>query len=1136
MKKLYALVAATALAIGGISYAAAGGVAFQSNLTTPSDGDGSEWTHECAGLELPYTSTIATGSGADAYDKAWTVLNIGDDNKAWAPASLSGLGNGYCMMLGYNSSEKNDWLISPALHMEGGKEYIVSYGLSTKSDKENLSVYLSESLDPETIKTGDPVAIHLDFSLSNKIQSYQVPVTASRTGDYHLAFHAHSAANRWNIYVGDIKVMENIFAPAPVGSLTATPAQNPILEVTLSWTLPSTDVFGVEMGEDRIFEKLEIYRDEDERPIATLTDRSTTFTDNSEYGLISGKHTYRVIVYYSGAASPEAKTEPTAYVGPYGPLTIPADMAVTSDMVGAWVGAYGENHPSEGNTWTHLSSPDRWRYSSKSYSADDTYLFSPMAIIPEAGYYSIEVTANLGSSYDEVFVETYLADAQDMDANMTPVRIDWNLFKTVASTQKGMFYASAPGTYCIATRVHIPSESYSAMIHELRGIKIDRGRMIPATVSGLKATAASDESLEIIVSWTNPSQSTAGTDLTAGSWYAEVHRLNGTEYELLATLTDGESEYADNTIPAAGSYTYRVRTVAIGTEASLDDHPTAISTWAGPREVAVPYSVWLNHPDEATRYIWEGIDGNGDGKTWGFGYSDRMVCPQPAQDLSDRELPGYYSYQDYLLSPVFDLKPGYYEVTFQMYGRSASHGSYNYDMSMNVGLTPAGAFIAERPEIIGKTLVTNNLTSYSNKTVHFRVESAGKYQLVFAADEINYRTYSNSTELAIGKVDFAYKPVLPGVATDLSVEADSEGALSALLRWKNPVVSNIEGIEPDLTKAIITRDGQEVAIIDDGLVAGEMSEWEDDAVPSPGIHTYTVTVFTAEGSHSGAAPKIKSPWIGKGLEAPYAVAPGEYVDHAWEQHSPNMTTTQWGNSNCFDLTTSNGARYDKGSKDVDGYLITPKLEIAHTQGYKLTVEAWKTSMTDEEKANGYPVDILVGTEGTPDTWFKIGTVAVVNSTSSITAENAFYIKGDNTAATETSAYDEEEPSVPEPSVADGSAPESAVAIPTGTIRLAFHISKNYDNGIFMFHSFRLDKHGETTDITNVIHTDGITLGTSGLLFDGAATDVRIYDVAGQLVSYTAEADGTVGFENLKAGTYIVHMTLAGHPVTIKIAR
>ncbi len=88
----------------------------------------------------------------------------------------------------------------------------------------------------------------------------------------------------------------------------------------------------------------------------------------------------------------------------------------------------------------------------------------------------------------------------------------------------------------------------------------------------------------------------------------------------------------------------------------------------------------------------------------------------------------------------------------------------------------------------------------------------------------------------------------------------------------------------------------------------------------------------------------------------------------------------------------------------------------------------------------------------------------------------------------------------------------------------------------MFHSFRLDKHGETTDITNVIHTDGITLGTSGLLFDGAATDVRIYDVAGQLVSYTAEADGTVGFENLKAGTYIVHMTLAGHPVTIKIAR
>lgn len=1095
--------------------------------------------HQCAGLTLPYSSTIATSS--NSYDEAWTVLNVNEDNREWTPATDGGFANGLSMKISYQGSgtPHNDYLISPAMHMEAGKEYVVAYSFASRGTDELLSVFLCTSKQPEEIQKSTPLATHDKVDTNKKAQAVSHTFTPEATGDYYLSFWANSPVNKWYLWVGDVKVMENIFAPAAVSSFTATPAENPTLEVTLSWALPTTDVFGNEMGEDKTFEKLEIFRNDEERPIATFTEAATTFTDSEEYGLTSGKHTYSIVVTYSGAVSPAAKVGPTAYVGPYEPLPVPADMTVTADMLGAWVAAYGENHSATANDWVPYttSNPDRWRYSAKSYSPDDAWLFSPMFIIPEAGYYSLDMSASLGSTYAQVFVETYLAGSQSIDAEMTAVNLDWNKFKTTQSSQQAMFYAPAAGNYCIATRVNIPSDDYSAMIHELRSIKIDRGQMIPETVTGLKATAAADESLSITVSWTNPTLSSAGTELAAGSWYTEVYRKNGNDFDLIATLTEGESEYTDTEIPAAGSYTYGVQTLATGTEAHLEDQPTATSSWAGPREVAMPYSAYLNRTDEATRYIWEGIDGNDDGLTWGFGYSDRMICPQPATDLTEQEMPGYYQYNDYLLSPIFDLKPGYYELSFQMYGRSSRHGDNNYDMAMNVGLTPAGAFIPERPEIIGKTQVVNNVTSYSTRTVSFKVESAGKYQIVFAADEINYKTYSSSSELGLGKIDFAYKPVLPGVATDLSVEPGEDGALTAVLRWKNPSVSSVEGIAPELTKAIITRDGQEVATIDEGLVAGEMSEWEDDAVPAAGIHVYTVTLFTAEGAHTASAPEVKSPWIGKGLEAPYAVEPGQFVEHAWEQHSPNMTTTSWGNSNCFDLTTSNGARYDKGSNDVDGYLMTPKFEIVHTQGYKLTVEAWKTSMDEDEKANGYPVEILVGTEGTPDTWTKVGTIAVTNATSTVANPNVFYVIGDNTIAAEPAAQAEGESEGEEetPAVA-GSTPESAVAIPAGTQRLAFHINKNYDNGLFMFHAFKLEKEGETTGIGAIEAAEGITLEGGILSFEGTATDIRIHDLSGKLVGYTEAAEGSISLEKLAKGVYIVRFNLDGTPVALKLAR
>lgn len=1097
--------------------------------------------HQCVGLQVPYASLVATSSSS--YDEAWTIVNANNDAKQWSPTSTSDFPEGYAMQISY-AANMNDFLISPAIHLEAGTEYVVLYNWATYRTKELLSVFLTESADPDVIKTSTPISEHLNIDTNRKPERASIIINPQTTGDYHLTFWGHTEGNEWYIWVNNVQVLENVFAPAAVGSLTATPAENPTLEVALSWTLPVNDAFGQPISDDKTFEKLEIFRDDEERPIATLTEPATSFTDSEEYGLTSGKHTYSIVVTYSGAVSPVAKVGPTAYVGPYEPLPLPADMTVTSDMLGAWKPAYGEAHTNT-NVWGPYTTanPDRWRYTAPRGESDDAWIFSPIVIIPEAGYYNVAISGTNGSNYDNSFVETYIADAQAIDANLTPVNLDWKLFTSANRTQTITFYAAEAGNYCIATRVNVPAGQSTAFIHDISSIKVERGQMVPNTVTALKATAAADESLKITVSWTNPTESTAGTELAAGSYYTEVYRQNGSDFELLATLTQGESEYIDEAIPAAGAYTYGVQTLATGTEAHLDNQPTVTSSWAGPREVALPYTVQFTSTSDATRFIWEGIDGDEDGSTWGFGYSNRMVCPQPATDLADQDMAGYYQYNDFLLSPIFDLKPGYYTLSFQMYGRSSQHGSYNYDMFMNVGLAKAGEFIPGRTELIGKEQVSNSMTYADTKTLSFKVEEAGKYQIVFAADEINYKVYGSSYELGLGKVDFKYNPVLPTVATDLTVTPDADGALSATLSWTNPTTSSIQGVAPELTEAIITRDGQEVASITDGLAPGEVSEWIDDEVPSAGIHVYTVTLFTAEGPHTAAAPSVMSPWIGNGLEAPYAVEPGQYVEHGWDQHAPNKTTSTWGEANCWDLTTSNGARYDQsGYTDVDGYLITPKLEINHTQGYKLSVTAWKTSMTETEKAEGYPVEILIGSEGTPDTWTTVGTVAIMNSTSSaVPAE--LYIRGDKdfapaveALADETEGEGDGEETPEEPVVKPGETLEAAIAVPAGTQRLAFHINKNYSSGLFMFHKFAIDKEGETTGIENVSIADGITIGVNGLRFEGTATDVRIFDLSGKLIRFAAEAEGEISLEGLAKGAYIVRFALDGRPVALKIAR
>ncbi len=86
----------------------------------------------------------------------------------------------------------------------------------------------------------------------------------------------------------------------------------------------------------------------------------------------------------------------------------------------------------------------------------------------------------------------------------------------------------------------------------------------------------------------------------------------------------------------------------------------------------------------------------------------------------------------------------------------------------------------------------------------------------------------------------------------------------------------------------------------------------------------------------------------------------------------------------------------------------------------------------------------------------------------------------------------------------------------------------------MFHAFKLDKEGEITGIAAVGVAAGIILDGSTLRFEGVATDIRIHDLSGKLVSYTEEAEGSISLEKLTKGIYIVRLTIGGSPAALKL--
>ena len=150
-------------------------------------------------IQTPYTCRFATQEEFDL----WSVRDANADGCTWRRETT--LAAAYYAYNPDGTTPADDWLTSPPIWMERGKNYRVRYQLQSygPSMPERVAVWIGTQADEQETRIADHVVS------ANLFETYTAELPAEReTGEYHLSFHCHSAADKFILYVGGIVVEE----------------------------------------------------------------------------------------------------------------------------------------------------------------------------------------------------------------------------------------------------------------------------------------------------------------------------------------------------------------------------------------------------------------------------------------------------------------------------------------------------------------------------------------------------------------------------------------------------------------------------------------------------------------------------------------------------------------------------------------------------------------------------------------------------------------------------------------------------------------------------------------------------------------------------------------------------------------
>lgn len=171
-------------------------------------------------IDVPYGDEFYTAESLYNY---FTILDSNKDNYTWMydAASLRAV-------YSYNMAEAaDDWLISPPINYQAGKEYKLTFSAFSSSStyKESLKVTFGNDKTPEAQDSLmlDLPEVPVEGEEGAPAQ-YELYFKVPHDGVYYFAFHAVSERFREHLYIGDVIVKEG--SPTAVGNIGADAAMS----------------------------------------------------------------------------------------------------------------------------------------------------------------------------------------------------------------------------------------------------------------------------------------------------------------------------------------------------------------------------------------------------------------------------------------------------------------------------------------------------------------------------------------------------------------------------------------------------------------------------------------------------------------------------------------------------------------------------------------------------------------------------------------------------------------------------------------------------------------------------------------------------------------------------------------------
>ena len=218
----------------------------------------------------------------------WTVIDSNTDNVKWAmEEGYAGPAYNGNMAIG----EANDWLITPALNMVAGNDYVIRYTLSQAGAFDADEVVIKWGTTPTAAGMTNSLtteSINLGSGSVDKV----IRLTCSQSGNVYIGFNLTTANPNGIISLDKISVSQTSKAkPQPVDGLRVS-SNHKEQTVTLNWTNPAFDV-----TEAPIIETLDITIYENGVKVATLEDRAVGEKDTYTYSpaKFGGMALYRVV-------------------------------------------------------------------------------------------------------------------------------------------------------------------------------------------------------------------------------------------------------------------------------------------------------------------------------------------------------------------------------------------------------------------------------------------------------------------------------------------------------------------------------------------------------------------------------------------------------------------------------------------------------------------------------------------------------------------------------------------------------------------------------------------------------------------------------------------------------------------------